>query len=489
MILRAVNRILSFPAARAFALGLALWLLIFTFCHFALWRDPHGAYFHSEHVYDQDYSHVRQEEARGFIDHHANETRHRYVKAGDHPAICAALVTVRREHPDARRYFSDAIGSMLAGLTPQERAALDLTVLFANAADPAQHPDFDAPWVSRVIDYASGYEGMSEEEMVELRQLEGAEDFQRKGVLDYLYVLDQCYRHTRAPFIAVFEDDILFAGDWLARTLLGLQYLAAKPAVAKADENQSPWLYLRLFYTETFLLWDENNDYWYAHLTWTFALVSFTCATILLLIHQLVYGCNSIGRDTQQTAPSKNRCWMCKPFALLGLKFDFPTIAVLSFIVAPAFTALTFMAGKYNLPIYALRGVSRTVGNYGPGVEPWEKEAGVFQMDRQGCCTQALVFDRERVPDLMNYLRERGRGQTDLMIEDYANDHSLRRFALGEQAVQHMGIVSSRGSTSVNGQSVWAFYFEQTEAEMVRQRHKSVLEKIDWHWFADSHNT
>lgn len=498
MFQRIAKRVASFPAARVLIFSITLWLLLFVYCNYALWRDPHGAYFHSEHIYDQDYSHVRQQDARDFLQQHSDKLQSTYGKAGRHPALCAAFVTVRREHPDAAHYFSDAIGSMLEGLAPQERAALNVSVLFANVPDPARHPDFHAPWVSQLIDHASGYEGLPESELAELSRLEEAEDFQRKGVLDYLYVLEQCYRDTRAPFIAVFEDDIVFAADWMARTLLGLQSLAAAPPSATSGDGsetdaRSPWLYLRLFYTETFMGWHEQNDYWYAHLPFTFALVSFTCATVLVLIHQLLNGFNaigpdSIGRDTQ-VATGSGWSRFCKPLGRLGLQLDFPTIAVLSFIVAPAFTALIFMAGKYNLPMYALReGLGRTIRNTAPGGDARQKDVGVFPMDAQGCCTQALVFDRARVPELMTYLRDRGRGQTDLMIEDYCRDNSLRRFALGEQAVQHVGIMSSRGS-GTDAQSVWAFYFEQSQADAVRMRHESLLEKIDWDVFQKGRNT
>lgn len=486
ILLRAFKRVTSIPAIQALILSGTLWLLIFAYCDHALWRDPHGAYFHSEHIYDQDYSEVRRQDARGFLERYSKDTAESiepdqipYEKAGDHPALCAAFVTVRREHPDAARYFSDAVGSMLEGLSLQERAALNLTVLFANAPDPALHADFHAPWVSQLVDHAAGYEGLSESDMAELGRLEEAQDFQRKGVLDYLYVLEQCYWDTQAPFIAVFEDDITFAGDWLARTLLGLQYLTTSPP-ASSGNDKSPWLYLRLFYTETFLEWDEKTDYWYGHLLMTFALVFFTCATVLVAIRQLLYGLKGMRRNSQEPATKQNSS--CQSLGL-GLQFDFPTIAVLSAIVAPAFTALLFMAGKYNLPMYALRGASHTLGTLAPGIEPWRKHAGVMPMDTQGCCTQALVFDRARVPDLMAYLRERGRGQTDMMIEDYCTETGLRRFALGEQAVQHVGVVSSRGMNTVNGQSVWAFYFEEGRADAIKRRHQRTLEKIDWDVF------
>lgn len=469
MRLQTLTGVVSVPAVQALAVSSVLWLLLFVYCNYALWRDPHSAYFHSEQVYDLGYSRVRQQEARAFLQPYSNSTEPAPPPqhAGDSPALCAAFVTVRREHPDAARYFSDSVGSMLEGLSPQERAAVSVNVLFANAAGPALHADFGAPWLSALVDHAAGYEGLSDIELAELRRLEEVQDFQRKGVLDYLYVLDRCYRETRAPFIAVFEDDIIFAADWLARTLLGLQHLAT---IAKQGPR---WLYLRLFYSETYLVWDAEADWWYGHMFVTFALVSLTSATVLVLLRQLLrrYGSAS-GATSYQ--PVSARTWI--PHGL-RLRLDVPTIAVLSVIVAPAFAALAFMAGKYNLPMYSLRGGSSAIGNILRG---GQKDAGVVPMDWQACCSQALVFDRARVPDLMAYLRERGRGQTDMMIEDYCNEKPLRRFALGEQAVQHVATISSRGGGGVKGHSVWAFYFEQSRAEEVERRKRKALESIDW---------
>lgn len=478
MRLQTLAAAVSAPAARALAVSGVLWLLVFTYSHYALWRDPHGAYFHSEHIYDLAYSAVRQQAARAFLQEHSNSSRAQH--AGDSPALCAAFVTVRREHPEAARYFADAVGSMLEALSPRERAALNLTVLFANAADPALHPDFAAAWLPALVDHAAGYEGVSDAERAELRRLEDAHDFQRKGVLDYLYVLDRCYRGTRAPFIAVFEDDIIFAADWLARTLLALQHLATH------DRRHPPWLYLRLFYTETFMAWDAAADWWYGHLFVTFALVSLTTATVLVLLRMLLRlrGGGGGGPGGGASPPAKSGGVLSYS---LGLRLDLPTVAVLSAVVAPAFTALAFMAGKYNLPMYALHGRSRAVGNALLRADPVARQraaAGVVPMDAQGCCSQALVFDRARVPDLMAHLRARGRGQTDVMIEEYCHDTPLRRFALGEQAVQHVGVVSSRGSRTVDAQSVWAFYFEEKRAEEVARRQQSALDRIDWAVFA-----
>jgi hypothetical protein len=396
------------PAVHALAASAAVWLLLFVYCNYALWRDPHGAYFHSEGAYDLGYSEVRREEARKLIEAHDNQTATK-------PVICAGIATVARDHPEAARYFEDTVGSMLEGLTEKERSALQVNVLFANAAGPMQHPDWKKPWLE-LVDRAAWYENVTDDEVEELRFMEADGDFQKKGVHDYVYALEQCYE-TGAPYVAVFEDDILFAKDWLARTLLGLQGLAGR----------SDWLYLRLFYSETYLTWDGEKDWWYGHMPLTLMLVA--AATAAVARYRRLGG------------------W---------------TVAAVSLVIAPAFTALFFMAGKYNTPLYALR------------------KEGVVPMDWQACCSQALVFDRARVPELVAYLRLRKRGQTDMMIEEYCDEKPLRRFALGEQAVQHLGVRSSRGGGGVQGNSVWAFYFEQTRAEAVERRKRESLAKIDW---------
>ncbi|KAB5576316.1 hypothetical protein GE09DRAFT_953867 [Coniochaeta sp. 2T2.1] len=459
-ILTHTRNIALVPAVQCLALSGALWLLLFVYCNFALWRDPHGAYFHSEGVYDLGYSAVRQQEAREFIRQYADydaktNSPPSPERAGPHPALCAAFVTVRRDHPDAALYFADSVGSMLAGLSERERAVINLRVLFANGVAPEVHPDYKSPWVQAVFDHASGYEGYTDEDMDELRFREGTGDYQSKGVHDYTYMLEDCYNKTDAPFIAVFEDDIVFAGDWLARTLLGLEYLAT----AKEEKDREGWLYLRLFYSETYMKWDAEKDWWYGHLFVTLTLVSLTVGTVLVLLRMML-------RRT-----------------LLNLRLDTHTITVLALLVAPGFTALAFMAGKYNLPMYAFRGSPAAVGSLLVADEfdrALQRNAGVVAMEHQACCSQALVFDRARVPELIDYLRGSGRGQTDLMIEEYCAAKPLRRFALGEQAVQHLGIRSSRGGAGVQGNSVWAFYFEELKREEVERRRREALGRIDW---------
>jgi hypothetical protein len=457
-------RILSLPAARALIVCGLIWLLTFAYGRLFLWRDPHSAYFRSESVYDLDYSAVRQQQAREFIARATESTKTNSndnsnnngapkpkppPKAGDTPALCAAFVTVRRDSDAARLYLSDALGSMLSGLDVRERSALSLKLLFANT-DPTQHPDWDAPWVRALADEAAGYRNLTSLQSAGLRKAEEEKDLQLKGVFDYVYVLERCLEETSAPFIAVFEDDVVFAADWMARTMRGLQYLVRdyKPA-----EGEKEWLYLRLFYTETHLGWASEGDWWYRHLPLTLVMAAGGTAVALLLLR--ISGCGK------------------------RLRLDWATIAVVSLLVAPGFTMLAFMAGKHNLPLpgYSLH------HSIPFGASTSALAAGVVPMDKLGCCTQALVFHRPALPGLIAHLRQRERGQTDIMIEEYCDATGTKRFALREQAVQHVGLVSSRGMAASDARSVWAFWFETSKPKAVEINHRKVVEEVDWAMF------
>jgi hypothetical protein len=478
-----VRSLLSIPAIRALTISAALWLLAFAYCSHVLWRDPHSAFFKSERVYDLGYSQIRQQEARAYLeranatagipsgvgaDREDQETEAGHVvpevgfgsgrggsaqakdwppqRVGQDPVICAAFVTVKRE---GKQYFPEAVGSMLEGLYPQERAALNVSVLFADT-DPNRHPDYHAPWLPALVDNANGYVGVDEERMDEIRKAEEERNWYVKGLFDYLYVMENCVQNTRAPFIAIFEDDIIFSSDWLSRTLLALQHIIGHPPKNPSHPKESkPWMYLRLFYTETAFMWQADEDWWYAHLPFTLILSSVITASVLILVRRYV----------PQTIREKN--------LPLGLKLDMFTILVLSCITAPAFIALTFMMGKYNLPTQSLR----------------NRPGGVVSMNKYGCCTQALVFNRQTITDLIAYLRMRHDGQTDSMIENYCDDNGLERLALGEQVVQHIGLVSSRDNTALNAQSTWAFWFETNTVQGLTNRHRSEFERIDWDVF------
>lgn len=240
---------------------------------------------------------------------------------------------------------------------------------------------------------------------------------------DYIYVLEECLTETDAPYLAIFEDDIIFAEAWLAKTLKSL---------AELRQRSRYWLYLRLFYTETSLGWQASDDFWYGHQLLTFCL-AIGVVLLLLLVGKRI-------------------------FRPLSRRLDAATTIVLVLITTPAFIALVFMAGKYNLS--PLKGLER--------------------MDKHGCCTQALIFPRFQVQSLIDFLHKREAGQTDSLIEEYADMHGYERYALAPQVVQHVGRISSRNNLAINTMSTWAFWFETQDPLKLRKDHEELVGSSIW---------
>ncbi len=87
----------------------------------------------------------------------------------------------------------------------------------------------------------------------------------------------------------------------------------------------------------------------------------------------------------------------------MNKKLDNPAVAVICLIVVPAFLGLLFMMGKTNVPLSKFRDE-------------------VYKLNWGGCCSQALLYPRNQVPALVEYLRRVKSGQTDMMVEDYAGE-------------------------------------------------------------------
>lgn len=213
----------------------------------------------------------------------------------------------------------------------------------------------------------------------------------------------------------------------------------AKTLKALADIDQKPtnWIYLRLFYTETALGW-SSSDFAYRNMPAIFALSILLALAFMLIIRRSLF-----------------------VFTYL----DCPSIGVICFISVPAFVALTYMTGKYTL--MPLR--------------------GVVEMNSNGCCTQGLVFPQNQVSGLLEYFRKREHGQTDSLIEEYADQSHLTRYALAPQQLQHVGLQSSRDNDEINTKSTWAFWFEENDPAVLRREHEAMLRDRDVAAMLDKH--
>jgi hypothetical protein len=168
-------RLFLSPAGRAFIISLSLWLLAFLYCRQHFWHDPHSAFFWSEHVYDLKYSAFRQLQAESFIA--STKFTNRTATVSRHPEICAAFVTVKRE---TKQYIDAAVGSLLEGLTVEERGKLWLYVLFADT-DPSVHQSWKG-WLGKAADEVGSY-AVNNQTLHHLRTLEKERNWYEKGVL------------------------------------------------------------------------------------------------------------------------------------------------------------------------------------------------------------------------------------------------------------------------------------------------------------------
>lgn len=159
------------PAGRVLATTIVSWLIAFIFCKYQFWRDPHSTFFDSASVYEMEYTKTREAEAKVLID---NPEPH--IPTWD-PALCVGIISVKRKEI---QYLNGTIGSIFAGLTEEERAALNVQILFADL-EASDHPDYDREWL-KIVDYWSGYD-ISEEQLEKLRQYLEADRLRPKTLL------------------------------------------------------------------------------------------------------------------------------------------------------------------------------------------------------------------------------------------------------------------------------------------------------------------
>jgi hypothetical protein len=94
--------------------------------------------------------------------------------------------------------------------------------------------------------YSPG-DAVSTQEFQQLLSLEKAENWQQKSGTDYAIALQMCLDNSSAPFVAIFEGDVVLADGWVARTLLGLREVEKQ---MQAMGRRGQWLFMRLFNEE-----------------------------------------------------------------------------------------------------------------------------------------------------------------------------------------------------------------------------------------------
>lgn len=372
-------------------------------------RDPTSVFFNPRIGYAPRYSLIRRQQALDFVAlAHNTSSDVPEPSSATQKKVCVGIPSIARENGG---YLRETVGSLLAGLTADERAEIYFTVFIPHSS-PAVHPSYGEAWLHSLADEVLTYD-VSENEVRHIKDMEENDgpEYREKGLYDYRYLLQHCaQQHT--TYIAIFEDDVVAMQGWYARAIEGLEQAERKSALMHASVE---FLYLRLFYTEEFLGW--NTEHWPTYLFWSAVVFAVPMAVLILL------------RKRDSIARLNDR--------VLGL----------AAVVLICTIALYFLVGRIT-------------------VAPLP--AGVSLMSNFGCCSQALVFPRGRALMLTTYMADRVKGAPDVLIEEYANERKELRWAITPSVVQHIGRKSSKmddfGEMSKYGMSVaekiWSFRFE-----------------------------
>ncbi|RHZ72384.1 hypothetical protein CDV55_108214 [Aspergillus turcosus] len=397
------------------------YFLLLIFCHFNSARDPGSFFFRPEEGYRPHYSIGRIRESLQFISRfnqssaQPEQSLQNVTSGGRDPTICAGIVTVKRP---IQQNLDTAVGSLLDGLSRKQRANIVIHVLFA-LSNPSDHPDYQQPWASNVIDRILTYKN-SGADVDKMERWERKNMIKDKSLIDYQLSLKSCYGGTKAPWILLLEDDVVAQREWYRHTMRSLETIEHWRSHGKIKD----WLYLRLFYTEKFLGW--NTEEWPTYLISSLAVISLVALTGVC-------------------ARRRSRLMQ----GILTNSF----LAVVCLLFVPLLIGLYFLAGRVT-------------------VQPMRP--GVHLMNSHGCCSQALLFPREKAPLLIDHLEKLQRTRpepVDSAIEILADQEGLDRWAMSPSQMQHVGAASYKenrksygldGPYTVKGaHGVWSMSFEK----------------------------
>jgi hypothetical protein len=384
------------------------YLFLIQYCRHANYRDPTSYFFDPTRAYERMYSADRIREADAFI------RSAELLSAGPKPAqqtpvVCVGVATVTRR---GEQYVRRTIGSLLDGLSEDERHSLYLNILIGHT-DPSKHPIFDDKWVETLPNKVLEYK---KTDIARIQEWEDGGWYRNKTIFDYTYLLNDCYA-TGARYIAMIEDDTLAVEGWYPRALEALRDIETK-----MERRREKWVFLRLFYIEDLFGW--NSEYWPTYLFWSF--VTWTIATSSLVV-------------ARNTSPS------------LQNFLSNASILVVSGVCIPALVALFFASGRNSI---------------------WPLRPGIHEMNKNGCCSQGYVYPRSIISLLLERTDLETDWLVDMMVEEIADQEGWVRWASAPALLQHIGTTSSKGyGFDETASSLWNFGFELYQKSHLGRSH------------------
>ncbi|KAM0329054.1 hypothetical protein ACHAPQ_006880 [Fusarium lateritium] len=407
----------------------SIWIILFQLCRLYTYSDPSSFFYDRHRAYEIRYTDVREKQADDFLalanskstDELANISlinNDAVARSSQGKKLCIGIPSVRREN---EQFLPKALASLVQGLNMESRQTLHITVLLADD-DPTSNPAFGQTWLQHLADEVLFYgndslPGSSEEYHGVLREhSNNTQELTRNERVhrDYATLMASC-RVREAEYFVLIEDDVIAVRHWLQRLSNGLEVL-------EGTQDPNDWLYLRLFYSETYLGW--NSEEWPTYLARSIYLYS-----VVLVLYLIFTALDSARRS--QTLHLKSAVW---------------NIPHLTFWTA-SFIGLYFLAGRLT-------------------VDPYP--AGVHEMANYGCCAQGLVIPHQYLNALESALETATEDVAgDSFVEGYSDEHGLKKYAITPSVLQHVGIRGSSDSERTK-KLTWNFSFEKIRDEALR---------------------
>ncbi|RBA14249.1 hypothetical protein FPRO05_03041 [Fusarium proliferatum] len=406
----------------------SLWVFLFQLCRVYTFFDPSSFFYDSGRAYETRYSAIRQRQADELLDvaeHFPVEELAKLppfnnaaeaIPRNSSKRLCVGIPSVTRER---EQFLPRAVASLVQGLSLEQRQSIHIVILLGDD-DPTSHPVFGKRWLDRLADQVLLYGNSSKVDAPKRYRIVASDhshELPRNDRVhrDYATLITAC-QEQQTDYFALVEDDIIAAHNWLGRLSTALDKL-------ERNEDAKNWLYLRLFYSETYMGW--NAEEWL-----TYLVNSISVYYIVLVLYLLVVAIDT--RRRSQTFHPKSIVW-----ALPHLTFW-----------TASFILLYFLAGRL-------------------AVNPYP--TGVHEMPNYGCCAQGLVIPQQHLDALgvaLNTASDAIAG--DSLIESFADSHHLKKYAITPSVLQHVGRM---GSSDVGGtrKVTWNFSFEKTSTR--RSRH------------------
>jgi hypothetical protein len=302
--------------------------------------------------------------------------------------------------------------------------------VFIGNTDPTAHPLHGSPILS-VVDYVTSAQEFANPNILsKLKYLEQHKTYTEKTAYDFSLAIEHCYLNSTAPYIALFEDDIVVAKGWFART-----QLAIREAEAIATKKQQKWLDMRLFNDASEIRWTAGK----------YGINVPNCAVynslwLLFLAGSTYFLLTQLRKTTAGTKMLSEQA-----------------AKTISFFTVPIFFSAFVLSGYMSV-------MPRPDG---VGIQQW------------GCCTQGEIFPRSQVPRLIAELRRRAKTTpADITLWLYAKEQRMLRVASDPPMLQHLGY-SSTIVPIPNGQKMaWSVAFEDLKGDHLDQEHRRMVKEL-----------